>query len=477
MLKILLVASSKTTMGFNLAAKLPNLGLSSIAANSDRNICEIKILDLVLVKNNPEEYLIKTLKEYNPDITGFSCMTFQYHEILNLMKAVKKFNKNIKTIIGGYGPTVNYDEILHNDDMEFIDFILRNEGEYAFNELIKAINESNNDFSKVPNISYLKDGKIISNPTSPLLDLDNIMPPDRDARIFKKGFHIFGEPADVIETTRGCKYDCKFCSITSMYGKTYRKFKTERVITDIKDAFNRGAKSILIVDDNITLDTKHFKEICYAIIENKLNKIKFVVQASIKGLKSNPEIIGLMKDAGISWVFLGLESSSEEALKYYNKNNQIKDENDSIEVVKGLNNKNISIIGSFVLGNPDDTKETLLETYRFSKRIKLHAALFCLLTPFPGTVIRKELSEMNLITNQNDYSKYNMYYANVRTKYLTDKELSETVHKMDYAFLLESGAIWRLIKKHPAFIISIIVKVLKESPAEFFKYISRWKTK
>ena len=93
------------------------------------------------------------------------------------------------------------------------------------------------------------------------LDGDEIRPPNRAARVLS-GYTMMGRPIDVIETSRGCTFDCSFCSIIEMRGRNFHRFSIERVIEDIRDAAARGARSLFIVDDNITLDVPRFEELC-----------------------------------------------------------------------------------------------------------------------------------------------------------------------------------------------------------------------
>ncbi len=125
------------------------------------------------------------------------------------------------------------------------------------------------NLKKFPALHFLKDGKPIITDRPALLSPEEIKIPDRSARIFKKGFHMLGMPGDVIETSRGCVYDCNFCSIRNMYGKSFRKFTIDRIMTDIEDARRHGARGIFITDDNITLDGKRYLELCEEIVKSK----------------------------------------------------------------------------------------------------------------------------------------------------------------------------------------------------------------
>jgi radical SAM superfamily enzyme YgiQ (UPF0313 family) len=112
-MRVLLAASSRSMVGFDITTRLPNLGLNSIAANLDKQLCDVKIADMVVAGNKPGD-------------------AFLYDEALELAKLARAFNRDITVVMGGYHPTVEYDVILESDDMEFIDFVVRNEGESTF---------------------------------------------------------------------------------------------------------------------------------------------------------------------------------------------------------------------------------------------------------------------------------------------------------------------------------------------------------
>jgi len=249
-INVLLVASSKTDIGFGRVAKIPNLGLYSLAANLERSCCTVNVLELVVAGRNPRKYYQKYIMKYQPDVVGFSCMTFQYAETVALARITKAVSKEILVIIGGYHPTVASDMILNNEeDMHAIDFLMRNEGEVAFNSFIKAL-YNGDDIRKAPNLSYVENGSIINNPGDGILNLEDIIPQDRNVRVINKGFFLFGNRCDIIETSRGCTSNCDFCSMKIMYGRSYRKYSIERVIHDMMDARNHGVGALFAADDN-----------------------------------------------------------------------------------------------------------------------------------------------------------------------------------------------------------------------------------
>lgn len=468
-MKILLVANNSVCFGFDVLFRVPNLGLCSIAANIDRSKNQVKIIDLVAAGKKPEKYFLKILKDYNPDLIGFSSMLFQFDSTFNFINLTKSFNNNIITVLGGYAATVDGLTIAKNDSEFNIDYIIKGEGELAFAALIKSIVEKK-DFDKVNGLIYRQNGSILQNPQTCLANLDELKLPDRNARIIKNGFYIFNQKADAVETSRGCVYECNFCSINNMYGKSFRKYKFERVIADIKDAVNNGAKSIFFVDDNITLDGKRFKSICELIKSEKLNHINYLLQASVKGIKDTKGLPKAMKDAGVSYIFLGIENAYDSNLAFMNKNNQLT-VNDAEDVVKSLKENGIGVIGGFLLGQPNDTEESIRFNFEFAKKIGIDLPVFNVVTPYPNTGLRDELLKENLITNLNDYSKYDCWEVNVKTKFLSTQQIHDIRDDIEGSYPVASGTLLRNFRKHPLLITQIMLRWLYRKPSDILRFM------
>jgi radical SAM superfamily enzyme YgiQ (UPF0313 family) len=466
-LKVLLVGNPKTVMGFNRLTKIPSLNLASIAANLDDGLCEVKIADLVVKDKNPTKSLLEILKQYNPDVVGLTAMSFQYQTALHLAKLVREFSSDIIIVLGGYHVTADWENIMLSEDQHLIDFIIDGEGEIPFNELIKAL-ARNLDVSKVPGLIYRKNGTIQQNERCVLLPPEEIKIPNRKARIFTKGFHVLGQPGDVIETSRGCVYDCNFCSIRNMYGKSFRKFSVDRILTDLEDAKRFGAKSIFITDDNITLDGKRYLNLCEEIRKSRL-KLTFAVQASVRGFKKTPGLAKAMAEAGTKIVFLGIENASDTALEFMQKSNQLSSK-DTMDVVDEIKKQGMLVVGGFILGYPDDNKDTLIENYNFAKKIGIDILLFNILTPHLKTELRKELLQAGLITNRDDYTKYNHYASNVKTKYLSSEELFTIRNRLDARYPIASGAIFRLLKAYPLYFTGLMFQMIREEPQNWINF-------
>jgi len=442
-MRILLISMPDRTFPLRISIhSVPSLGLASLAGNLKDTECEVKILDLAHRPCRIYRTVRNIVNDFQPDVVGLSAWTFQYETLLKIAQFVKELNHNIKVVAGGYHPSLMHEEI-GNDGKSFpLDFIVRGEGELTFTELMKSLKEGREDFSLIRGLSYRKNGNFAHNPERELADLSKLELPDRTARLFKSKAR-FHKRIDLVETSRGCYKNCKFCSIKQMYGRSFRTFPLERVVRDIQNARENGAQAIFFVDDNITLDTKRFESLCDAIVENNLNDIKYYVQASTKGISSSESLSRKMNKAGFRAVYLGIECASDSTLDFLHKGSTT---NHTIKAIEILRKYDIRVFGGFFVGNPEDTKEDVKNVFKFAKMLNVDYLGLNILTPLPKTEIREELLEEGLITNKDDFSKYNGYECNIKTRYLSSKQLKKLVSrgyfKYTWHMLFHSKNLW-----------------------------------
>jgi anaerobic magnesium-protoporphyrin IX monomethyl ester cyclase len=421
-MKVLLLSSPIVQKDFDRIARLPNLGLVSLAAHV-QNLCTVHVADIHGMRDH-REYVRKIVNGY--DLVGLTAMSFQYQEALELAKIVK--DAGAQTVFGGYHPTLACEEIGESRDAAVIDYIVRGEGEATFRELVEAL-VAGKDLKDILGLSYHKNKalQMTHNPPRPLLNVEEIKMPARDARLITKGFYSFDIPIDSVETSRGCTQGCKFCSINLMYGRRFRKFPIERVIEDIRDAEAHGAGSVFFPDDNITLDPKRLEKLCQAIIDAGLTHLRYKTQASASGIASSKRLVDKMGEAGFDGVFLGVESVNKRNLQFLGKG---KMSDDAERAVQYLHENNIIVSTGLISGNPDDDAEDIWENFHLARRLKVDFPIFYISTPYPKTQMREELQEMGLVT-RNDFTKYDGLHANLRTKHLSDDEVQYIVWQMN----------------------------------------------
>lgn len=441
-MRVLLFAMPDSAWGFDEICKVPNLGIASLAGNLNDEI-RVSMVDLVLVKKKYKKFVRYFVKKVQPYLIGLSCMTFQYQTAMKIALSIKDIDDSIKIALGGYHPTLAYPEIIKSEEGQLIDFIIRGEGEATLNELTVAL-QGKLDLAKVKGLTYkAKNKKFINNKHRELLRPEQIKLPNRKDRLLNT-HKMFLKKVDSIETSRGCVFDCKFCSISHMYGNLFRGFTPERVCTDIENAKKQGTKILMVTDDNLTLYPKRVIKLCEEIIKAGHDDLYYYTQAGVTGIASSPEMVRTMAKAGFDGVFLGIENVSQRNLEFYNKGN-VKDK--IKKAVHILQENNMIIAGGFVLGSPEDNETDLWDNFTFSTELALDYPVFQILTPYPKTKIKEDLEKMNLITNYTDLRRYTGSFANIRTKYLSESKV-RLIQQMMYNKYYSNPNFLRVTKQH-----------------------------
>jgi anaerobic magnesium-protoporphyrin IX monomethyl ester cyclase len=410
-----------TVSALDSVIRVPNLGLCSIAGNL--RDCKVKVLDLAFHNRGITQLLRRTLDDLQPDVIGLSAMSFQYASACRVARICREKAPRAKIVLGGYHSTLMYEEIAAGPDAQLFDYLVRGEGELTFEALVEQLASNEAEFDGIPGLSFHNGGLFRHNPARPLADLSTINLPNRSARLIDRAAFM-GQPFDCAETSRGCTMGCRFCSITHMYGRCIRKFELERVIADLKSLKQRGKQGVFFVDDNITLDVPRLKRLCELIQTEGLDDLSYVIQASVAGVDSDPELAEHLRSAGFKWVFLGIENGIDRNLRSMGKPGTLES---TRRAVASLKDRGIGVFGGFIVAHPHDTAEDIRSTFRFALDLGVDHPIVQYLTPYPKTQIREDLMAAGLITNPDDYSLYNGFSANVCTESLTPKQLNNAV--------------------------------------------------
>jgi radical SAM superfamily enzyme YgiQ (UPF0313 family) len=409
----------------SLVVRMPNGALTSLAGNVDPKH-KVAVADLILVQQRVSETVARLVREFNPDVVGLSVMTFQRETAKKIIKLVRSLAPSARIVVGGYDPslaTQAYTEI------PGVDFIVRGEGEITFRELLRAI-ENNSGYAPLDGLSFRNGDDFRHNQDRKVSRLESgeIRPPNRSARVLR-GYTMLGKGVDVIETSRGCTFDCSFCSIIEMRGRNFHTYSFDRVIADIRDAQEFGARVIFIVDDNITLNVKRFTALCQAIKDAGLNSIEYSLQAMTSAIADYGEQLApLMREAGFRYVFLGIENILERELQFLRassknamRENGRRVANATIKAIDYIHRNKMYVVGGLIVGNPDDTRESIEANLEFAKRY-IDWPYIQHPTPYPRTPMTKDFRDRGLIINER-LEEYDGTTAVVRTKTLSAEEV------------------------------------------------------
>lgn len=398
---------------------------------------------------------------YNSDICGISSLTLTANESYEIAKKVGR--KNIPVVFGGPHAT-----LLTEETLKHCDIVVRGEGEYTFYELIEAISNKTS-LKRVKGISFKEGEKIINTPPIHLLeDLDKLPSPDMS---LVHGWRKLRNPSGVLETSRGCPYDCEFCSVIKLFGRKWRTKSIKNVIRDFKAIIKvRKPSAIFIVDDNFIVDKKRTKGLLDQIIENKFG-IALSAQIRIDSA-IDEEIVKLMKKAGFRRVYIGFESIKQITLNEYNKKVKLED---VIFGIKTLKKNGIAIHGMFVPGSDADEPNVVEDTLNFCLEHGIDTIQIFPLTALPGTRLTEKLKAENRLIDV-PWNCYDAQHVNIFPKHIRPSVLQREIVRAYKKFYSLRRAIKAFFKTGyrtnlPVHFIFIGSFLLKRELRHFRKYI------
>jgi radical SAM superfamily enzyme YgiQ (UPF0313 family) len=428
----------------SLAMRMPNGALASLAGNLDP-AHEVAIADLILVQSAVRQTVEQLVRDYAPDVVGLSVMTFQRSTARRLISLIRTLRPHTFIVVGGYDPSLAPDAWTH--PAIGVDAIVRGEGEVTFRELVRAL-AMRTSLDHVDGLWFRDRDGFRATRSRPVTSIENgtIASPRREARVLT-GYTLLGRQVDVVETSRGCTFDCSFCSIIEMRGRNFHRFPIARVIEDIADARRRGARAIFLVDDNITLDVERFGALCEAIIAAGLNDIDYLVQGMTSAIASHGETLApLMQRSGFRYVFLGIENVLDGDLAFLKAEakNRTREGgrrtgNASITAIDILHRHGMVVVGGLIVGNPDDTPEAIDANLEFARKY-VDWPYIQHPTPYPGTPMTRDFIERGLVVNQR-VEEYDGTTAVTRSAHLEAEEIE---------FLRWKAERWMKLRHMPA---------------------------
>ena len=401
MTRILLINPPVTTTRNETIGPNPPLGLAYIAAYLEQENYKVSILDALaegienpITKNDfvrfglSDDDIERFISSYEPDVVGISQMFTSYsnnaHEIA---KIVKQTCPDTLVVHGGAHPSSAPHIVLDDDN---VDLVVQGEGERTFLEIIHEF-ENDGSFQDVPGVWMKKRNEVIFTQKRPYFqDIDEIPFPARHLLPMEKYFeanrkgvnYAMRLPYTTMITSRGCPYDCVFCSIHSIWGYKWRPRLPSKVVDEIEFLQKSyGIREIHFLDDNVTLDRTRMEKICDEIIRREID-IKWTTPNGVAIWTLNKPLIQRMKTSGCYRLTFGLESGNENTLNFIGKRY---DRNHALDIIDYCNKIGLYTLSTFIIGFPYEPLQSIEDTIDYAINSGIDWAIFYIATPLPFT--------------------------------------------------------------------------------------------
>ncbi|HJU16529.1 MAG TPA: hopanoid C-3 methylase HpnR [Stellaceae bacterium] len=349
--------------------RLEPLGLELVAAAARRAGHEVRLIDLQVESHRA---YFRMVDDWRPDLVAFSCNYLaNVPEIVDLAKATRARHPATRISVGGHSASFTANAILDHG-AGAIDCVLKGEGEAVMPLLLQAI-ERGGDLAAVPGaVTAAGEGP----PPHFVHSLDELRPARDLLRHRRKYFLGHLDPCASIEFSRGCPWDCTFCSAWTFYGRSYRALSTERILEDLRAIREPG---VFIVDDVAFLQEERAMALGEAIARAGIRK-NYYLETRGDVLLRHKEVFRFWKSLGLDYMFLGLEAIDEEGLRAYRKRVSLDRNFEALEFARSLG----MTVAINLIADPDWDRERFRVVREWGAELPEIVNL-SVNTPYPGT--------------------------------------------------------------------------------------------
>jgi len=425
---------------------VPPLGLAYLGAVLEKHNIETKVVDCLMegwdrkvdISNQTvriglsDDRIKEVIKDFAPDIVGINNLfTKQKDNAHRIFALAKGISKDIITISGGAHPTVLPDAVLGDAN---VDYVVLGEGEKTLLDLIGSI-EGKKDISTLDGIGFKISGSIKIIPKSRFIDnLDEIPFPARHLLDLERYFGLKMSHGrrrrrkfSPIITSRGCPALCNFCSAHKVWGRRFRKRSPENVIEEMKELKDTyGIEELIFEDDNLTLDTARAERIFDLMVEDRLD-FAWDTPNGVAAYALNEALIHKMKKSGCYKLNIAVESGNQEVLnKIIKKPLNLKKVKPLLDCARGLGMD----VGIFlILGMPGETKEQIMDSFRFARDMGVFNPFVSIATPYPGTALYDLCTKNNYLRDGFSFDDLYIKSYSISTKDWNRDELKDIVNQ------------------------------------------------
>lgn len=439
-MKALLINPPLTLLSHEIPSVVPPLGLAYIGAVLEKAGYKVEILDTIALNwRNPIRVndmlhfgqkwkdISKSIEQSKPDVVGVSCLfSSQSHNAHKVAELVKTYDIEVPVVMGGAHPSAIPQKVLEDQN---VDYVIIGEGEATMLEFLDKWSKGS-PLDDIEGFAYKTEKEIKLKPRREFIkNLDSLPFPAHHLLPMEEYFNAMTSHASAVMrrrftsmiTSRGCPFNCVFCSIHTVWGHKWRARSPENVLLEIEHLVNAfKIREVHFEDDNLTLDRRRIEKICDMMIGSKLD-IKWATPNGVAIWTLNKNLLKKMKKSGCYKLDFGIESGDTNTLKFIGKPINLAH---ARKVIRWTNEAGIWTHGFFVIGFPHEPRKSVYNTLKFAVESDLDFASFFIATPYPGTALSDIMKKEGMISNDSSWSSLRVSEAIVNTQFFTSKELN-----------------------------------------------------
>lgn len=427
-MRVLLVRPrpDRETIGLQNVMICEPLELEYIGACIKAEGHEVTIVDMILEKR-PLSFFIKN---YKPDLVGITSYIAHVNVVKRYAAEIKQVSSKCRIAVGGVHAEVVPEDFIDS----YIDYIICANGLRTFSNILKSL-ETGEDPLNIDGVFGKNKPKCVKETT---FDYPH---PDRGLvdKYRKRYYYMFHNPCALIKTSYGCPYKCSFCFCREITDGKYFCRELNDIIEEIKCIPER---EIYIVDDDFLVDRSRLLDFCRLLKENHLHK-RFLIYGRADFIAANEDIIKEFASAGLRAVIVGLESSSEEELKKYNKKSSVEINEAAIDILKKYE---VECYGTLILGVDWDEGD-FKRLYKWIRKIDIKFINLQPFTPIPGTALFDEYKD-KLIVPREEYEKWDLAHLTVQPSKISIRRYYWNIIKLYYRITMNPRNVAKMIKAY-----------------------------
>jgi anaerobic magnesium-protoporphyrin IX monomethyl ester cyclase len=389
------------------------IGLAYLAAVVEKAEHDLIVIDCPALQIDLK-MLKKNLEDFQPDLVGITCMTPTIQSALQSARAAKQACPDATVVIGGPHATFMDEQILNDEPS--VDIVVRGEGEESILELAQTITGLKK-LQDILGITFRIGRENVKTPNRPSIENLDALPLPAYKFFPLNKYRIFGKLYLPVITSRGCPFQCAYCTTSRVLGKKYRSRRPKNIVDELEFLKNTyHADAFTFYDDTLTLDKARIFEICDEMKARQIN-IPWDCQTRVDQISK--EILQKMKQTGCQQVFFGVESGCQTILDAVNKRTTVEQNEKAIQMAKKAG---LFVSISIIIGYPGETPEMLKQTFDFIRRAEPDDVCLCIATPYPGTELRRIISEKGWKMSP-DWSRYDTVKPVFENPNLSEEEI------------------------------------------------------